>query len=51
MLSKDAKQKVSRQPVSAPKGNALLAGADPGDLGSYFDILERYGYRVRTCKS
>ena len=51
MRPRGANQKVTRQPLSAPKGTALLVGEDPGDLRHYCDILEGYGYRVRISNS
>ena len=51
MRLREAIQKVTRLPLSGPKGTALLVGEDPGALRHYRSILERHGYRVRICNS
>ena len=51
MRRREANPKVTRQPLSRPKGTALLVGEDSGDLRYYCDILEGYGYRVQICNS
>ena len=51
MRLREAIQKVTRLPISFPKGTALLVGEDPGALHHYRSIIERHGYRVRICNS
>jgi DNA-binding NtrC family response regulator len=51
MRRREANPKLTEQPLSHPKGTALLVGEDSGDLRYYCDILEGYGYRVQICNS
>ena len=51
MMPREANPRGTTQPLSCPKGTALLVGEDPDDLRYYRRILEGYGYRVRLCNS
>ncbi len=51
MRPRGANQEEGAQPLSTPRGRALLVNEDREDIHYYWTILQDYGYLVRVCSS